>query len=63
MLRLCGRFANGKPEAASKRWKVCATRSACPALYSNDKTSAAEAMILSPEQLSVLSGLMGAAGN
>ena len=62
MLGLCGRFANGKPEAASERWKVCATRSACPALYSNEN-SAAEPMILSPEQLSVLSGLMGAAGN
>jgi hypothetical protein len=29
----------------------------------NDETSAAEAMILSPEQLSVLSELMGEAGN
>jgi Tfp pilus assembly protein PilF len=29
----------------------------------NDGTSAAEAMILSPEQLSVLSELMGEAGN
>lgn len=65
-----GRWADALAMRAICEWQTGAREQAVKSLRQarrlsrvyNDETSAAEAMILSPEQLSVLPGLMGAAG-